>query len=52
MGCRIGQSVFDSRQEYENYFLFHSVQTGCGANPGSYKMDTGDCFALSKAAGA
>jgi hypothetical protein len=33
-------------------FSFHSVQTGCGANPAPYTMGTGGCFALSKAAGA
>jgi hypothetical protein len=35
---RAGRSGFDSR--HGQYFFLHSVQTGSGAHPGSYLMDT------------
>jgi hypothetical protein len=34
-----------------DFSLFHSVQTGSGAHPASYIMDTGGCFVGGKMAG-
>jgi hypothetical protein len=33
------------------FFLLHSVQTGSGANPASYTMETGGSFPEIKVAG-
>jgi hypothetical protein len=34
------------------FCLLHIVHIGCGAQPASYSIGTGDCFCGAKAAGA
>jgi hypothetical protein len=42
-GLRTERPEFDSRQGQDLYLL-HSPQTGSGAHPASYQMDTGGSF--------
>jgi hypothetical protein len=59
-GCSVGivtelqsrRPGFDSRQGQEFLSLHHSVQTGAGVHPASYKMGTGGFFLWGKGAGA
>jgi hypothetical protein len=49
-GLLAGRPGFDSRQG-QDISLLYSVQTGSGAHPASYTMDTGGFFHWGKAAG-
>jgi hypothetical protein len=46
-----GRPGFDSPLG-QGFPLLHNAQTGSGAHPASYTMDTGVCFSGAKAAGA
>jgi hypothetical protein len=46
-----GITEFESRWE-QDFSPLHAVQTGSGAHPASYPMDTGDSYPGGKAAGA